>query len=407
MSNEMIAKELIFKLTQIYPNVKSDNVFISYCPYRVCPVGAHIDHQKGNVTGFAIDKGLTIAYVPSGDHYFKATSLNFFGTKRGDILDISPKNNDWADYLRGAAKILHERYGIDEGINCVIYGSLPVGGISSSAAVVIAFINALCAVNNIRLTKEEIITISQEVENKYVLVSSGRLDQSCELLSKKDHLLFLDVSTGEYQLIPKNKDMDPFAIAIIFSGVRRTLVGSSYNNRVDELKSASYCLKAFANMPYQSFNESVLRDVPYHVYQEYKDMLPENFRKRAEHFYTEMQRVEEAVAAWKNGDIEKLGKISTASGNSSIYNFESGSNELKEIHEIMQRTDGIYGGRFSGAGFKGCCVALIDPAYKKSIKKEVTRQYLKKFPQYRDTFEIFYCHTANGCNTERKLTKKR
>ena len=35
--------------------------------------------------------------------------------------------------------------------------------------------------------------------------------------------------------------------------------------------------------------------------------------------------------------------------------------ELKKLYEIMTDTDGIYGGRFSGAGFKGCCMALIDP----------------------------------------------
>ena len=380
-----------------YSDIKEEDISFSFCPYRVCPVGAHIDHQKGNVTGFAINYGITIAYVPSHNHFFEATSLNFNGTKGESLIDIGPKKNDWADYLRGAAKLLHDRYGIDEGIYATIDGSLPIGGISSSAAVIIAFIKALCVANQLYLSKEEIIKLSQEVENKYVGINSGTLDQSCELYSKKDELLYLDTSTGKYELIKKSDKMSPYELAIIFSGVKRTLVGSAYNTRVDELKSASYALKAFAGMEYGSYRDSVLRDVPREVFELYKDKLPENFYKRALHYYTEMDRVERAVEAWRNGDINEFGKISRESGESSIYNYEAGSKELKTIHEIMNNTDGVYGGRFSGAGFKGCCVALIDPNYEETIRKEITSKYLEQFPEYKSTYDIYFCKTSDGC----------
>ena len=106
----------------------------------------------------------------------------------------------------------------------------------------------------------------------------------------------------------------------------------------------------------------------------YKDRLPENWAKRAEHWYTEFDRVQKGAEAWRNGDIEKYGRLSFESGNSSIYNWETGSPELKTLYEIMTQTEGIYGGRFSGAGFKGCCMALIDPVYEESIKESVTRE---------------------------------
>lgn len=407
MINENIKQKLADGLKRLYPNIHEEDILFSFCPYRVCPVGAHIDHQKGNVTGFAIDKGITIAYIPSNNHFFEATSLNFDGTKGDSILDIADKKNDWADYLRGTAKLLHERYGIDKGMYALIDGSLPIGGISSSAAVIISFMNALCKINGISLSKEEMVKLSQEVENKYIGVNSGILDQSCELLSQKDHLLYLDISTGKYQLIPKNIKMDPYKIAIIFSGVKRTLVGSAYNTRVDELKSASYCLKAFSGMDYGKYNESVLRDVPKEIYDEYKDKLPENFRKRAEHYYTEMERVDKAIKAWKNGDIKEFGNISFASGDSSINNYEAGSPELIAIHEIMKETEGIYGGRFSGAGFKGCCLAIINPDYEDRIKYEITKKYLKLFPEYKDSFNIYFCDTADGCDIEEKKLIKR
>lgn len=398
------------KLSQLlaskYSGINSDNVYFSFCPYRVCPVGAHIDHQRGNVTGFAIDSGISCAYVPTNSHLFEATSLNFPGTKGGSVVDTSDKCGDWADYLRGTAKVLNEKYGIDKGIYCLIDGSLPIGGISSSAAVIISFAQALCKVNGLQLSDDEMIKLVQEVENKYIGVNSGLLDQSCETLSKKDHLLYLDINSGHHKLIKANPNMDPYRIAIVFSGVKRTLVGSAYNTRVDELKSASYALKAYSGMEYGKYNESVLRDVPREVFEEYKHLLPENFRKRAEHYYTEMERVERGVEAWRKGDISEFGKISFESGDSSIHNYEAGSPELKAIHEIMKTTDGVYGGRFSGAGFKGCCLGIIDPNYEESVRHDITKRYLEQFPEYRDSFEIFYCDTADGVNLGKVKVKK-
>ena len=393
-----IKEQLANELISIYPGTKKEDILYTYCPYRICPVGAHIDHQKGKVTGFALNCGITIAFIPSNNHFFETKSLNFEGIKGDNLLDIPDKQNDWADYLRGTAKLLHDKFAISKGVYAVIDGSLPIGGISSSAAVIIAFIKALCIVNELQLTKEEVVLLAQEVENKYVGVSSGTLDQSCELFSKKDHLLSLDTSTGKYTLIPKNKNMKPYKIAIIFSGVKRTLVGSAYNTRVDELKSAAYCLKAFSNTEYGMYKDTVLRDVSREIFEKYKTKLPSNWYKRALHYYSEMERVDKAIEAWTTGNLEEFGKISFASGESSINNYEAGSEELKTIHQIINNTKGIYGGRFSGAGFKGCCLAIINPDYEESIIKEITDEYLQKFPQYKDSFGIYICETADGCD---------
>lgn len=95
--------------------------------------------------------------------------------------------------------------------------------------------------------------------------------------------------------------------------------------------------------------------------------------------------------------ITGFGKLIFESGRSSIENYETGGEELKAIYEIMLETDGIYGGRFSGAGFKGCCMAVIDPAFKDTISKTVTQKYLKRFPHLADTFLVDYCKTVDRC----------
>ena len=376
---------------------EDEDIQMVFCPYRICPLGAHSDHQYGMITGLAIDKGIDIAYVPTDNGAIELVSLNFNGVKSFSLFDIPKKQNDWADYLRGAAFALVAKYNLRKGLKALISGSLPVGGLSSSAAVIIAFLSALCRVNGIMLQKSELIDIALCAERDYVGINVGKLDQSCEVYSKKDHLLFLDTKTDEYELIPQNPNMKPYEIAIFFSGIERTLVGSAFNKRVDELKSAAYALKAFSGMEYSKFADTRLRDVPVEVYNEYKDRLPENWRKRAEHFYTEFARVKEGAKAWREGDIERFGKLSSQSGHSSIYNYETGSPELKTLYDIMMNVEGIYGGRFSGAGFKGCCMALINPAYREQIEKEVTAQYLAEFPELKGKFSVHFCRSADGC----------
>ena len=208
--------------------------------------------------------------------------------------------------------------------------------------------------------------------------------------------MYLDTQDDSYELIPTAPQMKPYSIAIFFSGLERSLASSKFNMRVDECRSAAYALKAFAGQEYGKFNQTNLREVPYEVYLRYRDRLPEPFAKRAEHWYTEFARVEAGAEAWRRGDLETFGKLCFESGHSSIYNYETGSPELQSLYEIMTRTDGIYGGRFSGAGFKGCCMALIDPAYTESITQTVTDAYLKQFPELRDKFSVHICQSADG-----------
>jgi len=371
----------------------------AFTPYRVCPLGAHSDHQLGKITGFAIDKGVHIAYGPKQNGVIEVRSLQFEKRAQWHVTSTPPvKQNDWADHLRGATIALNERYPLRTGLCAVIDGELPIGGLSSSAAVIIALLTALCHMNGITLTPQELITISKEAENKYVGVSCGKLDQSCEVYCRKEQLLYMDMKDDSFELIPQHPDMKPYKIAIFFSGLERSLAGSAFNMRVDECRSAAYALKAYAGMQYGKFEETNLRDVPYEVYLEHRDKLPENWRKRAEHWYTEFDRVQRGAEAWRRGDIEEFGRLSFESGHSSIYNWETGSPELIKLYEIMTETKGIYGGRFSGAGFKGCCMALIDPAYEESIIEKVTREYLKAFPEMEGKYSVHICESADGVN---------
>lgn len=371
--------------------------FTAFTPYRVCPIGAHSDHQLGKITGFAIDKGICMVYGKKMNGVIEIASLRFPKRAQWHVLSVPPeRQGDWADHLRGATIALGERYPLRVGLSAVIDGELPIGGLSSSAAVIITFLSALCRLNGIALTDTELINIAKEAENSYVGVACGKLDQSCEVYCRKDSLLYLDTRDDSYELIPTAKDAKPFEIAVFFSGLERSLAGSKFNMRVDECRSAAYALKALSGMEYGKFGDTNLRDVPYEVYLKYKERLPESWAKRAEHWYTEFLRVEAGAEAFRRGDIDGFGRLSFESGYSSIYNWETGSPELIKLYEIMRHTDGIYGGRFSGAGFKGCCMALIDPSYEEEILEKVEKEYIAAFPELKDNYSAHICRTADG-----------
>ena len=370
---------------------------LAFCPYRISPLGAHIDHQYGKINGLALDKGIHIAYSPKHNGVVELKSLNFPKRAQFHVASIpDEKVGDWADHMRGAAKMLAEKYPLRMGLSAVIEGTLPVGGLSSSAAVIIAFLSALAKVNNITLGDWETIMMAKAAENKYVGVNCGKLDQSCEVLIRKDHLLYMDCKDDSYELIPLNPAMKPFKIAVLFSGLERSLATSAYNLRQDECKAAAYSLLAYAGMDYGKFIDTRLRDVPADVFEMYKDRLPENFRKRATHYFSEIARAEAGAEAWRKGDLDEYGKLVFASGKSSVENYECGCPELITMYNIMTETEGIYGGRFSGAGFKGCCMALIDPDKAEEIERTVTDRYLKVYPELTGKYSFHLCDSADG-----------
>lgn len=369
---------------------------VSFSPYRICPIGAHSDHNLGKITGLAIDKGIHLAYRLKQNGVVEMVSLQFPKRAQWHVKAVTEKADDWGDYLRGATWALSKKYTLSVGLCGVLEGGLPIGGLSSSAAVILAFLNALCQVNGIRLTAQELIQTALEAETLFVGVSVGKLDQSCEVLSKKDHLLYLDTLDDSYELIPAHPAMKPYKIAIFFSGLEHSLASSKYNMRVDELRSGIYALQAYSGMEYGKFCEAYARNVSYEVYQTYKDRLPATWAKRCEHWYTEFQRVEAGAEAWRRGDIEKYGQLSFESGWSSIHNWESGAPEQIKLYEIMRETRGIYGGRFSGAGFKGCCMALIDPKEEEHIVRKVSEEYLTAFPNLKGKYSVHMCESADG-----------
>lgn len=384
--------------------IAAGRVRFVWSPYRICPLGAHIDHQLGTVTAMAIDHGTWLAFAPARSTEVRLSSLSFPEEVRFDLAEpVEPKRGDWGDYARGAAFALSHRARLDHGIVGITCGRLTASGLSSSASVGVACLLALEHVNNLDLPPAANIRLDQVIENEYLGLKNGILDQSAILLSRRDQLTVIDCracdSQGNQgaltgvQHIPRHPAMPPVRILLAMSGVTQALLTTGYNARVAECEEAARILLTAAG---RCDVPARLGNVRPEEYEAHHGNLSGPGARRARHFFTEMQRVRDGIAAWRNGDVTRFGRLMTASGHSSIDNYECGSPPLIGLFEILAGAPGVYGARFSGAGFRGCCIALIKAEAAEAALPTLVEAYARKHPELAHQAGCLLCDSADG-----------
>ncbi len=386
--NDLLRQEVV----QRY-GVRPDEVRVVRSPYRICPLGAHIDHQLGPVTAMAIDRAVQVAYAPLPGEV-RLSSRDFPGDVAFALRDVPERRDgDWGNFARGAVCALQQRYTLRCGIQGVTAGRLDGGGLSSSAAIGVALLLALEEANGLTVTEQENIALDQQIENDYLGLRNGILDQAAILLSRRDQLTCLDCQTRRHELIPAAAAVGPPAILIAFSGLKKALVGTDYNRRVEECRTAAGVLLQALG---RADAAPVLRNVEPDEYAQFRHLLDGPPARRAAHFFSEVERVRQGIECWRRGDLAELGRLVSASGESSIRNYECGCPALIDLYEILIGTEGVYGARFSGAGFRGCCLALMDPAAADQARAEVQRRYRERQPQLADEAFVLVCRSDDG-----------
>jgi galactokinase/galacturonokinase len=275
---------------------------------------------------------------------------------------------------------------------------MPVGGLSSSAAVTIAYARALEFANSISHSALETILLVRATENGYLGLHNGILDQSVILSSKRDHLTTIQCLSHSIETVAQPKAHQPYEILVVYSGLSRQLTATPFNQRVAECKEAA---KLLLQLSGRVTSESpILSEAGEESFQEYGEKLPEELRRRARHFFTEADRVKRGINTWKQGRMDEFGALVTASGESSIVNYESGSPALISLYEILAGISGVYGTRFCGGGFQGCCLALIDPRKREAITAALHEGYTKRHPELSDHYSLHICHTSDSVSVE-------
>jgi galactokinase len=248
----------------------------------------------------------------------------------------------------------------------------------------LAFLKALADVNEMDLASQDLVRLDYELEHGQLGLQNGLLDPLTIVNGRRDALLLMDTITSSVTPIFDSSRSDA-AWIVAYSGVSRELTKSGFNIRVAECRQAASLLQAGAK---------VLSDVPEELFKEKKTALPETLRRRAEHFFGEVERVQRGAQAWSQADLELFGHLMNQSCESSIKNYEAGSEVLIELHELVSSTTGIYGSRFSGGGYGGCVVAVATRDLAEDARSSIAEKFSVLHPELPSRF--FVVETGDG-----------
>lgn len=368
------------------------DVRIARAPYRICPLGAHIDHQLGPVSAIAVAQGVLLAFVVEESARMRVASREYEGEIAFAIDCPQVRAHDWADYARGAAAALGATRPLVRGVSVLVQGALGEAGISSSAAVGLGYLVALATANDLTLEPRTLIELDRVIENEFLGLRNGVLDQSAIALAQAGRLAVIDCATVTARHVAQP---EPFTFLVVYGGMREALIGSGkFNGRVEE------CLAAGALLWEQVTGERVpscqLGRVPRADWLRSEALLPALYRRRAAHFFGESERVLQGADAWAAGDRARFGHLMTESCLSSVRNYETGSPEMIALFEALTACSGVWGARFSGAGFRGCAIALVDAARAADVAAEVEARYLQRFPRFAGSLWAFATSAGAG-----------
>lgn len=356
-----------------------------FVPYRIVPLGAHVDHQGGHVLGRTIPAGTVLAYAPLAMPEIRLASANFPEAVDFSIgAPVQPKH--WSRYAQAAALVLGEDHPLPHGLTGIVIGILPGAGLGSSASVGIAYLQALADVNGITLSDADLVELDYRLEHVYLGLDNGIADQSVILFGSDAALTQFDVLRRQSRPIPDTTRVAGSGWLIAYSGVRRELTaGGAFNQRVAECRAAAQWLDPTAE---------TLGDVSRARFAAQSAAMPETLRRRATHHFSEVLRVSEGAAAWQVGDLARFGALMDASCHSSIYHYQSGHRTTIALHEIMSAAASVYGSRFSGGGYGGCVIALAEGAQAEAAADEIMNAYRRRFPDQARDAAIYW--VANG-----------
>jgi len=373
--------------------VPPEDIRILASPYRICPLGAHIDHQGGPVLGMTVDAYTLMAFVPTDNGDFKLRSQNYPGRVALNLDDVPERAGAfWGAFARGAALALKEEFQISRGVKGLLNGMLPGCGLSSSASVLLAYLHALAEVNAIQLAPWDLVRLTQKAENKYIGLNNGILDQTSIVFGRRDHLLHIDTREKIVDAFPDTPGKQAYRIVVAYSGYSRELTTTGYNTRVEE------CRKAASLLGQQEGNSEaeILSDVSEASFQRYGSKLPSHLFRRAHHFFSEVRRVREGLDAWQAGRLDEFGRLMLDSCRSSIENYECGIQAIHDLQQIVSATDGMIGSRFSGGGFGGCVIGFVHPARAEDAVANIQSAYQKCHPEVADHAAVYFTGSSDG-----------
>lgn len=362
----------------------TDCEVVFFAPARVNLIGEHIDYNGGLVMPCAISNGTYMAVRKTKDKRIKFKSTNF--PQESFQIEVNSKGyqkegDSWINYPLGVINYFtqKEHCSID-GLELLFHGNIPNGGgLSSSASIEVVTAYGLNTLYGLNIDKIELVKIAQRVENQFVGVNCGIMDQFSVAMGKKNHAMILDCQSLDYEYTPFKLKED--TLLVINTNKERKLAESKYNER------RATCEKAL-----QLFNkESDFTDlcsIPITYFEEHKDILDSLTQRRISHVIYENQRVKDSAKALKQGDISKFGALMNASHKSLMEDYEVTGKELDTVYLESVNFEGVKGVRMTGAGFGGCAIAIVRNNRVESYKNYIVKAFKEKIGYAPSVYEV-------------------
>lgn len=355
-----------------------------FAPGRINLIGEHTDYNGGYVFPASITIGTYGVARKRADKQISLYSENF--PEKGIITfsldDLEyRKEDDWTNYPKGVIRYLKAAgHAIDSGIEIAFYGNIPNGaGLSSSASIELLTGVILDDLFGLAIERLELILTGKKVENEFIGVNSGIMDQFAIGMGKKDHALLLDTNTLAYDLVPA--EFGDYVVAIMNTNKRRELADSKYNERRGECEEALKRLQT--KLKIQSLGE--LDEATFFAH---TSLIEDpTLIKRAKHAVTENQRTLKAKAALEAGDLESFGHLLDASHASLRDDYEVTGIELDTLVAAAQEQPAVLGARMTGAGFGGCAIALVKKSEWEAFATAVKESYREKIGYETDIYQ--------------------
>lgn len=353
-----------------------------FAPGRINLIGEHTDYNGGHVFPASISFGTYALTSKRQDKKIRFYSMNIdeLGIIEVDLgaLDYNEKD-DWANFPKGMVKYMKESgFDISSGFDILYFGNIPnSAGLSSSASIEMVTGVALEGLFDLSIDRIDMVKIGQKVENDYIGVNSGIMDQFAIGMGKKDHAIHLNTQTLEYKYAPI--ELGEYVITIVNTNKQRTLAGSAYNERREQ------CEEALTDLQTELDIQS-LGDLTKVEFEENKHLIKNEVnQKRAKHAVYENQRTIEALEKLEAKDLVGFGELMNESHLSLQHDYEVTGLELDTIVEAAWDQEGVIGARMTGAGFGGCAIAIVKEDQVDAFKENVNKAY-KDIVGYEATF---------------------
>jgi galactokinase len=344
-------------------------LFTAYAPGRINIIGEHTDYNQGLAMPCAINRWVTVSIAPRMDTEAQVVSIDFDGKMKFKSGTNYEPNALWEKYIYGSIELFKQCHPMASGFNAMISGNVPIGaGVSSSAALEVAFVNALNAFFKTELDGLAIIKLCQQVEHQYLHVKSGLLDQYASQFSQEGNVLILDFDSLSHNYI--DDEINGYVWILCDTNIKRTLAGSKYSERVEET------LHALKNVQHQISEIHTFRDVEMEHLALLRNITEQ---KRMRHYLTENNRVRSVAAALAVKDMISFGKLLTASHQSLRDDYEVSCKELDYLVTLALETGYCIGSRMMGGGFGGCTINLVREDRVEDFCSTIQKAYFNKF----------------------------